>query len=566
MKQNKNRSKRSHPVHAPTGKKLGFLGFILSFAALGGILLFFQSQAAIVYQTDPIHKAQCILNSPSKTVVKPGERFTARVQIKNTGTSVFAGSVGMALAELRDGAAIWNASGTDLSNNVGPGGTATFNLSVRAPSTPGTYTFDWAMGIVFRGYIRSGCTGKTIRVTNPPSVNLKVNGKSSNISLQRGQSLSLNWSASNSPTSCTASGTWGGSKAASGTENRSGDTRASGTKSYTLSCSNQVGTSTQTRVVTVTNPPSSGGGGSSTPVPRPSGGSGGSTSRPSGNTSTPSAPAPIAPPAPTNFSALLSEDSAVQLSWELPEYFGALSGYELERSTDNEKWERVGPESLTDQAYVDTTTDFQTTYYYRVRTLEASGLKSDYATTETTTGEFVSNLEAEGTTLTSDDQSVTVFIPKDAIEEEASCNLYNNNDVLPPTEDKHVTLTGPYEILCKNKDGNLIESFKVPVEVSVTENTSYKGIRYFSYEEDWQEVTPERADNIAKFTLQDQTIFTAIGQEKSTPLWIKILIGLFIIVGLVLGVLLLLNIINRIKQRNQYETQNEDYYRKEHGY
>jgi hypothetical protein len=562
--------KRSHPVHAPTGKKLNFILFVAIFGIIGGFLLYLRSQAAIVYVPESSgHKASCISVTASKTTVRPGETFTGVVKIKNTGSTAFAPSFGWGLSEYRDGSPIWSAKGNTLSGNIGPQGTATFNLTLKAPSSTGVKSFDWGMTIAYQGYVRNTCGGPKITVMNPPSVSMKLNGKSGNISLVQNKGLSVSWSATNSPTSCRASGTWGGSKPASGSENRTADTKTTGTKSYSLTCSNQVGSSTLTRTVGVSKAPTSGssGGSSSTPSRPSTGSSSGSSSSGSGSTTQQQATEkPIPPPDPTNFSALLTEESAVELSWQLPEYLGALSGYELERSTDNETWERIGPESLTDQSYTDTSTEFQTTYYYRVRALEASGLTSGYASVETTTGEFASNLAPEGTTLASDDQSVSVFIPKDAIDGEASCNLYNNNDVLPPAEDKYTTLTGPYDIICKDKDGNAIESFKVPVEVTVTENTAYKNIKYYSYKDTWQEVQVERADNSAKFTLQDQTTFVGIGQEKTTPLWVKILIALLIVGGTILAIVLILKLIVRIKQRNAYETQSEDYYRKEHGY
>lgn len=581
MKQNK---KTRRFIHAPSGKGLGFIGFILVFAVLGAIILYFRSQAAVPYVSDPAHRAQCLSINVSKQYLRPGEQFAGSAQIKNVGSSTFAPGFGWGFGEARDGPPIWGPSGAQLTSNIPPGGVASFNMTSRAPSTPGTYGYDWGMAIGLIGFVRDICTGPRIVVQNPPSINLRVNGQSSNISLTSGKALTLNWDVGNEPIYCAASGTWGGDRYGNGSESRTGDTKITGTKSYTLSCSNRVGTSSATRIVTVTaapttstpSPPTTGSGGSS--APRTSTGSSGgggrgstTTTRSGGNsggsTSQQQQPVvPIQPPDPTNFSALPSEEGAINLTWELPEYTGALAGYRLERSTDNETWERIGPESLTDQSYTDTATDFQTTYYYRIQALEASGLTSGFAVVEATTGEFVSNLSPEGTTLVSDDQSVSVFIPKDAIDGEASCNLFNNNDVLPPAEEQYITLTGPYDIICKDKDGKILEAFKVPVEITVTENTAYKNIRYFSYKDSWQELQVDRVDTSAKFTLQDQITFVGIGQEKTTPLWVKILIALLIVGGIIIGGIIALRLIVRFKQRNAYQSQSEDYYRKEHGY
>ncbi|HSX23774.1 MAG TPA: hypothetical protein VLE74_01610 [Candidatus Saccharimonadales bacterium] len=97
--------------------------------------------------------------------------------------------------------------------------------------------------------------------------------------------LTINWSSTNA-TSCSASGTWSGTKATSGSENRSGDTATTGTKTYTINCGGEGGNATAQTSVTVnatpTSPPPSGGGG---------GTGGGSTSPPSGGSSGSSTPA-----------------------------------------------------------------------------------------------------------------------------------------------------------------------------------------------------------------------------------------------------------------------------------
>ena len=62
-----------------------------------------------------------------------------------------------------------------------------------------------------------------------------------------GESLILTWSTTNA-TSCSASGSWSGSKALSGSESITPDT--DGSKSFTLTCSNSAGTSTSRTVST----------------------------------------------------------------------------------------------------------------------------------------------------------------------------------------------------------------------------------------------------------------------------------------------------------------------------
>ncbi len=82
--------------------------------------------------------------------------------------------------------------------------------------------------------------------TPPPSVTFT----SSPTSVTSGGSSTLNWSSTNA-TSCTASGDWSGSKAASGSESRTNITQ---NRTYNLSCTGPGGTSAQSASVTVQTP------------------------------------------------------------------------------------------------------------------------------------------------------------------------------------------------------------------------------------------------------------------------------------------------------------------------
>lgn len=68
-----------------------------------------------------------------------------------------------------------------------------------------------------------------------------------------GNSATISWSVSNSPTSCTAGGSWSGSKAAGGSQS-TGAIAAAGVYDYMLSCSNARGQSSATARLTVNKP------------------------------------------------------------------------------------------------------------------------------------------------------------------------------------------------------------------------------------------------------------------------------------------------------------------------
>ncbi len=83
--------------------------------------------------------------------------------------------------------------------------------------------------------------------TNPAVSKPVVSISVSPSTITSGASATLGWSATNSPTSCTASGGWSGTKAASGTQSVS----PTSSTSYTLSCTNAGGSGSATASITV---------------------------------------------------------------------------------------------------------------------------------------------------------------------------------------------------------------------------------------------------------------------------------------------------------------------------
>ena len=81
----------------------------------------------------------------------------------------------------------------------------------------------------------------------PPVPGASITLSISDYQIYLGNTVSLTWSTSNA-SSCTASGSWSGSKALSGSETITPDSE--GQKSYTLTCSNSAGTSTSRTVST----------------------------------------------------------------------------------------------------------------------------------------------------------------------------------------------------------------------------------------------------------------------------------------------------------------------------
>lgn len=95
-------------------------------------------------------------------------------------------------------------------------------------------------------------TNKTIRCSLPPNVDLKANNQDGTIRLTSPAQYTLSWTSTNADT-CSASGNWSGSKSQTGSLNYSGITV--GTFTYSLTCSNPIGSASDSITVIVYNPP-----------------------------------------------------------------------------------------------------------------------------------------------------------------------------------------------------------------------------------------------------------------------------------------------------------------------
>ncbi len=93
--------------------------------------------------------------------------------------------------------------------------------------------------------------GRAVTAVPEPPAPVQVSLTANTTSVQVGQSATLSWQSANA-TSCTASGDWSGSKALTGQE--SVTSSSAGARSYTLTCSNAVSSSSSTVSVTFRKP------------------------------------------------------------------------------------------------------------------------------------------------------------------------------------------------------------------------------------------------------------------------------------------------------------------------
>jgi len=166
---------------------------------------------------------------------------------------------------------------TISANPVGPifaGSSSTITWSVTNSPSACIASLDWAGSKAASGSISTGvlnvarvydykltCSnagGETFDIVSigvvvpPPDVSITV----SPTGMFVGNSAVINWTSTNSPTSCSAGGDWTGTKAASGTNVSTGVLNTVKTYSYSIVCTNDSGQSaTRTATVNVTLPP-----------------------------------------------------------------------------------------------------------------------------------------------------------------------------------------------------------------------------------------------------------------------------------------------------------------------
>lgn len=115
-------------------------------------------------------------------------------------------------------------------------------------------TYSYSLNCSNDGGNRSASTSVNVTSgssSNPPVVTLNAGSTT----IGTGDSTTLTWNATNSPTSCTASGSWSGSKSGSGSAS-TGTLSSVGTYTYTLNCSNSAGSDSDSVTVTVIAKPS----------------------------------------------------------------------------------------------------------------------------------------------------------------------------------------------------------------------------------------------------------------------------------------------------------------------
>lgn len=404
-----------------------------------------------------------------------------------------------------------------------------------------------------------------------PAVVVQANGYQGSIIVAYNSALTISWGVSNA-SSCSAGGNWSGSKSVSGgSENHNGDTGSSGSKTYSLTCQGPGGSTTSSVNVTVqappptqppptppttttpptTSPPAS------TTTPRPSSTPTSSAPKPTPalqggtNRSTvvtaPAAPDTIPPSPPPQLNAVPNQEGTnIEVSWQAATDNIGVQSYQLERSTDEQSWIVISS-GRNDTVYNDQDIHFQTRYFYRVLAVDAAGNKSGYIKVDVTTSGFSGNVTPDkDATISNSQENLQVNMPAGAVSEPVSCSI-ESATVDTPTIKGSITVSGPFQILCKKADNTILTGFNKPVTVQWTvvppKNIS-GALSYYGYDGNWDKLTIKSHDTKAHtdtFSLDKGTTFVALGKLKTTPLFVKLLLvfgGLSMITGVVVFILL----------------------------
>ncbi len=229
-----------------------------------------------------------------------------------------------------------------------------------------------------------------------------------------------------------------------------------------------------------------------TPTPNPTGGSGGGggggsggsgggsggggVSSGSGGGGGGSAAADV-PTTPGNFTALAAATNAViSLSWTASTDASGILGYQIERSIDDATWSVLSTDA-TGLSYDDTSVDFGVHYYYRIKAIDNNGNESAYATADTTTASFVGTASdsSGSTTYTSEDGLASVTLPAGAVTGSVDCSVAVDTTTNFTTKQKKV-VAGPYQLLCKDANGNSVTSFTQALSWSINLKNKLKGV------------------------------------------------------------------------------------------
>lgn len=517
--------------------------------------------------------SSCASQTASSYNVATSSTFLGVVKMLNNGSSTWYPSFGV---YLNDRPGRWSYQGNTLSRNIVPGDTATFNLTLHAPSTAGNYSYQSGMAIINAGGFESPCTAQTIAVIAPPTVSVTApgNGTSvSNTTTIAASASSPNGAGSITNVSFFVGGTSMGNDTSSPYSvswNTKDGRFPNGTYALKAVATNNINKTTASGLVNVTvNNQAASPAPSPSPSPTPSSGT-----RSSGTTRTATPPTPdTTPPSnPTDFAAQSNDtDKSINLTWTASTDNVGVTGYELDRSTDNQEWTTVAA-SITGTSYEDSSVGFNTAYHYRLQAMDNANNRSGYATVDGTSTGFQANVDpSNDSTINSDDEAFSVVFPSGTFDKPALCVIAASSANLPPQIDKYKVVAGPHDVTCRDSAGNVLsvssdKSLALTVQLKKLNTSHVSTLSYYGFSSDnqWsplQTTTPTGKDKIAHLNLGNNSAFVVMGKQSKLTIW-KVILTVVVIIAVLVGVALL---VSRFLLRRKYQDQYNDYMKKIRG-
>ena len=167
------------------------------------------------------------------------------VSLTGSPSSIYTGSSSTLSWTVTNNPSSCTASGDWAGSKSASGSQSTGTLST-------VKTYSYTLKCTNAGGSDTASTSVSVSSGNPATKPV-VSISASPTSVGTGSTSTIAWSATNSPSSCTAGGSWSGSKGSSGSQS-TGTMNSAGSYTYTLSCTNSGGTASSSASLTVQPP------------------------------------------------------------------------------------------------------------------------------------------------------------------------------------------------------------------------------------------------------------------------------------------------------------------------
>ncbi len=155
---------------------------------------------------NPVDDAQCVSQNGPPSTMTPGQSVAVSVTMVNTGNTTWTSGGGYKLGSQNpQDNTTWGFGRVPLPTSVSPGGNATYNFNVTAPSAPGSYNFQWKSvreGVAWFGQL---CPNVAVTVIGTPpgasTCSVAYMGQTGTVTVAPGQWGNVTWTATNSDNS-----------------------------------------------------------------------------------------------------------------------------------------------------------------------------------------------------------------------------------------------------------------------------------------------------------------------------------------------------------------------------